>query len=139
MRNFAEQIAELKISSNSLPNFRREPALKFINRKNPHKSTWAEMKLYLKSQVEKRALEVHGSFEKIEEEKELREEKRELSKVKKYNKNMTELRKAVRSTLYDRRHEKHVHEFGESTYNEETDEYHHSCLTCEYEETYEQM
>lgn len=97
------------------------------------------MKLYLKSQVEQRALEVHGTFEKIEEERNLREDKRELAKVKKYNKNLNELRKTVRSTLYDKRHEKHVHEFGESTYNEETDEYFHSCLNCEYSETYEQM
>jgi DNA-repair protein complementing XP-A cells len=30
---------------------RREPPLKFISRKNPHKSSWAEMKLYLRLQV----------------------------------------------------------------------------------------
>lgn len=118
---------------------RREPPLRFISRKNPHKSTWAEMKLYLRSQVEARALEVYGSLEKIEEEKEQREEKKELAKAKKFNKKLGELRKAVRSTLYDRTTKKHEHEFGESTYNPETEEYFHKCLTCDYSEIYEEL
>lgn len=118
---------------------RREPPLRFVSRKNPHKSTWAEMKLYLRSQVEARALEVHESLEKIAEQKELREDKKEIAKAKKYNKKLSELRKAVRSTLYDKTTKKHEHEFGESTYNAETDEYFHSCLKCEYSETYEEL
>lgn len=117
----------------------RDPPLRFMSRKNPHKSTWAEMKLYLRSQVEARALEVFGSFDKIKEQKELREEKKEFAKAKKYNKQLSELRKAVRSTLYDKTTKKHVHEFGESTYNEETEEYFHECLKCEYSETYEEL
>lgn len=118
---------------------KREPPLRFISRKNPHKSTWAEMKLYLRSQVEARALEVYESLDKIAEQKELREDKKELAKAKKYNKNLSELRKAVRSTLYDKTTKKHEHEFGESTYNPDTDEYSHSCLKCEFSETYEVM
>lgn len=119
---------------------RREPPLKFISRKNPHKSTWAEMKLYLKLQVEARALEVYGSFDEIKKQKELREEKREVGKIKKYNKQMVELRKNVRATLYDNRTKaSHTHEFGESTYNEETDEYTHVCTTCGFSETYEEL
>lgn len=118
---------------------KRQPPLRFISRKNPHKSTWAEMKLFLRCQVEARALEIFGSLDKIEEQKELREDKKELAKAKKYNKKLGELRKAVRSTLYDKTTKKHEHEFGESTYNEETEEYFHSCLKCEYSETYEEL
>lgn len=118
---------------------KREPPLRFISRKNPHKSTWAEMKLYLRSQVEARALEVHGSMDRIEEQKEVREEKKELAKAKRYNKQLSELRKAVRSTLYDKTTKKHEHEFGESTFNPETEEYFHQCLKCEYSETYEEL
>lgn len=118
---------------------KREPPLNFISRKNPHKSTWAEMKLYLRSQVEARALEIFGSLENIAEQKELREDKKELAKAKKYNKQLSELRKAVRSTLYDKTTKKHEHEFGESTYNPETEEYFHQCLKCEFSETYEEM
>lgn len=118
---------------------KRQPPLRFVSRKNPHKSTWAEMKLYLRSQVEVRALEVYESLDKIAEQKELREDKKEMAKAKKYNKKLSELRKAVRSTLYDKTTKKHEHEFGDSTYNPETDEYHHSCLKCEYSETYEEL
>ncbi|KAG5684305.1 hypothetical protein PVAND_013540 [Polypedilum vanderplanki] len=118
---------------------KREPPLKFISRKNPHKSTWAEMKLYLKLQVKARAMEVHGSEEKLREEIKLREEKREIAKVKKYNTKLNELRKTVRSTLYDKTHKSHVHEYGPSTYNKDTDEYTHVCVSCGFIETYEEM
>lgn len=98
------------------------------------------MKLYLRAQVEARALEVFGSLDKIEEHKEKREEQKEIAKHKKYNKKMTELRKAVRSTLYDKTTKRHEHEFGPSKcIDPENDEYWHKCLTCEFEETYEEM
>jgi DNA-repair protein complementing XP-A cells len=118
---------------------RREPPLKFISRKNPHKSTWAEMKLYLKLQVKARAMEVHESDTKLLEEKQLREEKREIAKVKKYNKQLSQLRKNVRATLYDKTHKAHVHDYGPSTFNEETDEYKHTCTGCGFVETYEEL
>jgi len=69
---------------------KREPPLKFLLRKNPHDSRWGDMKLYLQLQVEDRALEVWGSLEELEleRERERREEKREMSKAKKYNKHL---------------------------------------------------
>ncbi|KAJ8942420.1 hypothetical protein NQ318_007094 [Aromia moschata] len=82
---------------------KREPPLKFITQKIPH-NAMGDMKLYLQIQVEKRALEVWGSEEEIEKERERREEKRVISKSKKYEKQMKELRKGMRSSLYDRTH-----------------------------------
>lgn len=70
---------------------KREPELKFIRRKNPHNQNWGEMKLYLQLQIEKRALEVWGSEEALEEQQALREEKRDKAKFKKYQKNMKEV------------------------------------------------
>ena len=35
--------------------------LKFVLRKNPHNPRWGDMKLFLRSQVESRALEVWGT------------------------------------------------------------------------------
>ncbi|KAK9723145.1 XPA protein C-terminus [Popillia japonica] len=119
---------------------KRDPPLKFISKKNPHNVRWGEMKLYLKLQVEKRALEVWGSMEKIEEELERREEMRILNKTKKYNKKMKELRMNVRSSLFDRTTAaSHTHEFGVDTYNSDDDTYNHECLICGYEETFEKM
>uniref|UniRef100_A0A8D2I0B2 DNA repair protein complementing XP-A cells homolog n=1 Tax=Urocitellus parryii TaxID=9999 RepID=A0A8D2I0B2_UROPR len=65
---------------------KREPALKFIVKKNPHHSQWGDMKLYLKLQIVKRSLEVWGSQEALEEAKEVRQENREKMKQKKFDK-----------------------------------------------------
>lgn len=119
---------------------KRDPPLKFISRKNPHNVRWGEMKLYLQIQVEKRALEVWESAENLQAEIEKREEKRVISKSKKYQKQMKELRMSMRSSLYDRTSSaSHNHEFGPETYNEDEDNYTHACVTCNYEETFEKM
>lgn len=119
---------------------KREPPLKFIIKKNPHNIRWGEMKLYLHLQIEKRALEVWESEEKLIEEKEQRDVKRQETKVKRFNKNFKQLKMGVRSSDFDRtKKASHVHKFGTDTYNEDTDEYTHECVECGYEETYEKM
>lgn len=119
---------------------KREPVLKFITKKNPHNIRWGDMKLYLKPQVVKRSLEVWGSEEAIEEHRKTREEKKVVSKAKKYQKHLKELRMNMRSSLYDyTSNTTHSHEFGKETYNSEDDTYTRKCKTCPYEETFEKM
>ncbi|CAG9759426.1 unnamed protein product [Ceutorhynchus assimilis] len=119
---------------------KREPPLKFITRKNPHNVHWGDMKLYLELEVEKRAFEIWNNAEGLEEERERREEKKVISKTKKYNKQLKELRMNMRSSLYDRTSAAaHSHEFVEEVYNEEDDTYSRKCTTCPYEETFEKM
>lgn len=119
---------------------KREPPLKFILKKNPHNSNWGDMKLYLKLQVEKRAIEVWGSLEELEEEHEKRDMKREEGKIKRFNKKVKQLRMEVRSSLYNKMQKaSHEHKFGPDSYNEEEDTYTHTCTSCGYEETYEKM
>lgn len=55
-------------------------------KKNPRHAQWGDMKLYLKLQVVKRALEVWGSQEALEDAKEVRQENREKMKQKKFDK-----------------------------------------------------
>lgn len=98
------------------------------------------MKLYLHVQIEKRALEVWGSEDNLRQQHELRDDKREKGKVKKYNKKMKELRMDMRSSLYDKTTKaNHKHTFGPDVYNEEDDNYTHTCTSCPYSETYEKM
>ncbi|EDW72204.1 uncharacterized protein Dwil_GK10358 [Drosophila willistoni] len=119
---------------------KREPPLRFISRKNPHNVRWGEMKLYLHSQVLKRAMDVWGSEEELVRQHELRDDKREMGKARKYNKQMKQLRMEVRSSIYTKKtYAVHQHEFGPETYNEEEDNYTHTCLTCPHSETYEKM
>ncbi|CAH1796349.1 unnamed protein product [Owenia fusiformis] len=118
---------------------KREPPLKFIIRKNPHNPRWGEMKLYLESEVRKRALEVWGSEEKIEEARETRMENQQKLKQKKFDKKVKDLRNAVRSSLWTKDISTHEHSYGEETYDEEEDMYSKSCTSCSHTLTYEKM
>jgi len=116
------------------------PALKFIVRKNPHNQTWGDMKLYLRMQVEKRALEVWGTEEALEEEHEKREDRRDQLKVKKFNKKLKALKMQVRGSLYKKVDiSVHEHEYGEEVYDEDEDQYSRTCKTCNHVHSYEKM
>lgn len=117
---------------------KREPPLKFIIRKNPRNAHWGDMKLFLRLQIEQRALEVWKTPEAIEEEKDERERKRELAKRKKFQKKMTQLRQEVRSSLYTVKSRAHVHEYGDEVQLDE-DTWKKSCLTCQHSVTFEKM
>ncbi|XP_066112785.1 DNA repair protein complementing XP-A cells isoform X1 [Saccopteryx bilineata] len=117
---------------------KREPPLKFIVKKNPHHSQWGDMKLYLKLQIVKRALEVWGSLEALEEEKEVRQKNREKMKQKKFDRKVKELRRAVRSSVWKREVVAHQHEYGPEE-NLGDDVYRKICTMCGHELTYEKM
>jgi len=117
----------------------REPILRFILRKNPHNPRWGDMKLYLQLQVEKRALEVWETFEKLEEQHELREDKRKKTKVKKFNKEVKALRMAVRSSIYVKQTASHQHVFGPEAFDEKKDIYYRCCNVCDHKQVYEKM
>ncbi|KAJ3175304.1 hypothetical protein HK101_010699 [Irineochytrium annulatum] len=55
---------------------------------NPHKSTYANMQLYLRMQVENFAIEKWGSLEKLDEEFNRRKAEKELANEKKLKRNM---------------------------------------------------
>ncbi|XP_071964379.1 DNA repair protein complementing XP-A cells-like [Antedon mediterranea] len=118
---------------------KREPILKYILRKNPHNSKWGDMKLYLKKQVEEKALSIWESFEAIEEEKQKRVDNQEKAKRKKFNKKIQALRKEVRTSLWTRDLSEHHHSYGEEVcIDEENDMYSKEC-ECGHKLTYEKM
>lgn len=114
--------------------------LKFITRKNPHSSRGGgDMKLYLRLQVEERALKVWGSEENLQNELESREDKKVAAKAKKYTKQMKELRMAARSSLYKKVSTTHTHEYTNEVYHPDKDEYSQTCNTCGHINTYEKL
>ncbi|XP_007945064.1 DNA repair protein complementing XP-A cells [Orycteropus afer afer] len=117
---------------------KREPALKCIVKKNPHHAQWGDMKLYLKLQIVKRALEVWGNQEALEAAKEARQENREKMKQKKFDRKVKELRRAVRSSVWKRTIAAHQHEYGPEELLED-DTYRKTCTVCGQELTYEKM
>ena len=118
---------------------RGDSSLRFLLRKNPHNPRYGDMKLFLRLQIEKRALEIWGSEEDLEKEHEKREENKMALKTKKYEKKMKELRKAVRSSLFTKDMSVHTHKYGEETYDEDKDEYSKVCDECGHVHSYEKM
>lgn len=117
----------------------RNPPLRYILKKNPYHNR-GDMRLYLKYQIEERALDVHGSEEQLEEELEKREERRVSKKQKVYDKKMKSLSMQVRSSLFKKNLAGHEHEFGEAIcIDEDNDMYRKVCKTCKYKWDYEEM
>ncbi|CAL8334087.1 unnamed protein product [Lota lota] len=118
----------------------RDPPLRYVLRKNPHNPRWGDMKLYLRTQVERRCKEVFGSEEALEEAKEMRQENKEVQAQKRFNKKVKELRRAVRSSLWTKDSRVHQHQYGpEEVLDPEEDLYQKTCSTCGHTLSYEKM
>lgn len=118
---------------------KREPPLKYLAKKNPHRFAKGDMRLYLRYQVEERALEVWKSEETLKEEHLKRRIKRKERNEKQFNKKITALRKSVRSSLFKKETKVHEHEYGVEHYDEENDHYFKICVSCSYKISYEKM
>ena len=119
---------------------KRDPPLKCILKKNPHERARSDMRLYLRLQIEQRAIEVWGSEEELEAERDKRCEKQEERKHKSYFKKLKELRLTTRSSLYTRDFSSHTHEYDEPVLiDEENDLYEKICNSCGHKVQFEQM
>ena len=125
---------------------RREPPLRCLLKKNPREYARSYMKLYLRLQVEERALEVWGSEEQLEEERARRDAQREGRKRKTFEKAIKDLRMQARSSIFNKRlTASHEHTFGEeepvdSPEDDPEGEYfRQTCTSCGFEKTYEKM
>jgi len=80
---------------------------------NPHKSTFANMMLFLRCQVEEFAWKKWGSPEALDTEYERRVAEKKKKKNKKFEEGLKELRRRTRETVWQRRKdEEHKHVFG---------------------------
>ncbi|CAB3407374.1 unnamed protein product [Caenorhabditis bovis] len=118
----------------------RKPPLRYWSKKNPHNPRYGDMKLYLKKQVEARALEVHGSWEQLEMKKELRAQTKDVRSEKRFEKKLKDLRQQIRgnSGALIEPTKRHIHSFGAEVPIDD-DTYKRSCDECGYEETFEKM
>ncbi|RPD81730.1 hypothetical protein L226DRAFT_496788 [Lentinus tigrinus ALCF2SS1-7] len=80
---------------------------------NPHKSTFANMMLFLRCQVEDFAWRKWGSPEALDTEWQRRVEEKKKKKNKKFEEGLKELRRRTRETVWQKRKDKeHRHTFG---------------------------
>ncbi|KAF8499140.1 XPA protein C-terminus-domain-containing protein [Russula emetica] len=99
---------------------RDEELLPHMLKANPHKSTFANMMLYCRYQVEEFAWKKWGSSEALDTEWEKRTAEKKKKKKKKFEQDLQELRRRTREGVWQKRKDaEHKHEFGETTTNED--------------------
>ncbi|KAL7677890.1 hypothetical protein ACOME3_004121 [Neoechinorhynchus agilis] len=110
-----------------------------VIRRNPHNRFFPSMKLYLREQVLKRALEVHGSLDAIEE---LKKRKMAVARKRVQNKHEKALKKLRVSVRWNERPKpatqrvsEHVHRWDKEVRNAG----HRTCLDCGVEVVLEEL
>lgn len=78
----------------------QEPVLKYIVRKNPHNKRWGDMKLYLRCQIQEKALTVHETLEKLEEKRLEKVSNLQKSRQNTYEKKLKGLFELIKSVLF---------------------------------------
>lgn len=127
------------------PELRDEALLPRMEKPNPHKSTWNNMMLFMRYQVEEYAFSEKkwGSAEKLDEEFDRRQKETKERKEKKFKNKLNELKKRTRVDAYKKGraggggdfgdtigHGKHEHEWGRSVEDPETGMTKKSCIEC---------
>ncbi|OQD67170.1 hypothetical protein PENDEC_c043G02444 [Penicillium decumbens] len=129
------------------PELRDEELLPHLERPNPHKSTWNNMMLYLRFQVEEYAFSPKkwGSPEALDAEFERREIDKKKRREAKFKTKLQDLKKRTRVEAYRRNRKgasggefgddlgsnrKHVHQWGRSVENPETGIGVKTCVDC---------
>lgn len=130
-----------------LAELRDEELLPHLERPNPHKSTWNNMMLYLRFQVEEYAFsdKKWGSPEALDAEFERRENEKKRRRETKFKEKLHDLKKRTRVEAYRRNRKgpaggafgddlggskKHVHQWGRSVENSETGMSVKKCVEC---------
>ncbi|CAD5212042.1 unnamed protein product [Bursaphelenchus xylophilus] len=116
----------------------RKPVLRYQAKKNPHNPRYGDMKLYLLSQVEERAKQVHGSLEQVQLTKDERREKREAQANKRFENRIKAMRREMRPDVVLSNNEIHEHEYGPEE-SDGTGNFWMICKTCEYKNEYERL
>jgi DNA-repair protein complementing XP-A cells len=92
---------------------RDQDALPYLLKANPHKSTFANMMLYVRCQVEDFAWKKWGSSEALDAEYEKRMTAKKKKKNRKFEQGLKELRQRTREGVWQRRKdEEHKHVYG---------------------------
>ncbi|KAK3717828.1 DNA repair protein rad14 [Vermiconidia calcicola] len=127
------------------PELRDPDLLPHLKKPNPHKSTWNDMMLYVRFQVEEYAFSDRkwGSAENLDAEFDRRQRETKERKEKKFKNKLNELKKRTRVDAYKRARVggggefgdtigkgKHEHEWGESVEDPETGMTRRQCIDC---------
>lgn len=102
-----------KGSSHRTAELRDQEALPHLLKANPHKSTFANMMLYVRYQVEEFAWKKWGSPEALDAEYERRMALKKKTKNRKFEESLRDLRRRTRETVWQKRQDaEHRHVYG---------------------------
>merc|ERR1711916_17316 len=106
--------------------------LRFIEKRNPHKSSWSQMKLYLLAQVEEISYSRYGGVEGLDQEYERRAAEREHKRHLAYEKKLKSLKKVVTMPMVKDITSGHVHSFlkKDEVYDDDAGSWKKTCATC---------
>jgi DNA-repair protein complementing XP-A cells len=127
------------------PELKDTALLPHLEKPNPHKSTWNNMMLYLRFQVEEYAFSAQkwGSAERLDEEFDRRQKETKERKEKKFKSKLNELKRRTRVDAYKRARVggggefgdtigrgRHEHEWGDAVEDPETGMSKRQCIEC---------
>ncbi|KAF8929026.1 XPA protein C-terminus-domain-containing protein [Dissophora ornata] len=117
------------------PELRDTELFPFWERPNPRKSTWNNMMLYLRCQVEEFAFKKWGGPEGLDREFEKRERDKEARKEIKFKKELRDLRNKTRTSVWQDKRTKqrakvHKHDFGTALVDPESGASVQTCIEC---------
>lgn len=118
---------------------RDEELLPRWQRPNPHKSSWSDMQLFLRCQVEVFAWEKWGSEAALDAEFDKREQEKKDRKEKKFKEKLKELRKKTRTSTWRRKEDVHTHTFGPKVWDEDEAMFSEVCTDCKFIRTFEEF
>lgn len=119
----------------------RRPPLRFVTKKNPHNPRYGDMKLYLRVQLEKRALDLYGSWQNLANTKELKEKNKEVNSERRFEKKIKRMRKEVQGSGIQIKELAHVHVFtnAEQESEQKNGKFIKTCSLCGYILHYEEL
>lgn len=116
------------------PEMNDKERLKRIEKPNPHKSTWNNMLLFVREQVEEFALDKWKTWEALDAEFDKRQKLKEERKKAQFQKKLAQLRKKTRTSTWKAdltsTSEKHVHKWSEKSWDEGEQMYRQICTDC---------
>lgn len=116
-----------------------EELLPHLEQPNPHKSTWSNMMLYVRYQVEEHAIKKWGGLEAMDAEFEKRTEEKKKRNEKKFTTKLRDLKKRTMVESWKRDRQKtaaqgrHEHKWGTAVLKADTGETVRTCEECGFE------
>ncbi|CAG8583969.1 4972_t:CDS:2 [Paraglomus brasilianum] len=113
------------------PELRDTEVLPHLAKPNPHNSTWNDMMLYLREQVEAFAFNKWGGAEGLDKEYERRQHTSKKRKEAKFKAKMADMRKRTRTEVIEKkRNQTHKHSYGTTVTDPKTGTQTQTCTEC---------